>query len=141
MKFKYRYFRDTSRPGAELIKLPLLRMRLSCQDKVTDVVGLVDTGAVDCLFDKDVATEIGVDLTASDEELQYVGIGGQSVTGHLRTIQLQIHGFSEGIELRAAFADSKLPFQILGQAGLFDNYEINFKRFRGRFEIKSRSHL
>ncbi len=72
---------------------------------------------------------------------KYFGVGGQSVIGHIHTVRLQIHGFSEWIEIEVAFIDARLPYQLLGQTGFFDNYEINFKRYRGRFEIKSRSFL
>src|SRR5229473_6185005 len=141
MKFKYRYLRDLSGPGRDHIRVPLLKVRLGSGTNRTDVVGLVDTGATDCLFDRDVADDLGITLADSDVTREYFGVGGQSVIGHFHTIRFQIQGFSESIEIEAAFIDTKLPYQLLGQAGFFDNYEINFKRYRGRFEIKSRSFL
>jgi predicted aspartyl protease len=141
MKFKYRYFRDSSGPGRDYIRLPLLRVRLGFGANHTDVVGLVDTGATDCLFDRDVADDLGIKLADSDVTREYVGVGGQSVLGHIHSVRFQIQGFSEWIEIEAGFIDAKLPYQLLGQTGFFDNYEINFKRYRGRFEIKSRSFL
>jgi len=59
----------------------------------------------------------------------------------MHTIRFQIQGFSEWIDIEAGFIGAKLPYQLLGQSGFFDNYEITFKRYRGRFEIKSRSFL
>ncbi len=141
MKFKYRYFRDTSGTGRNHIRLPLLRVRLGFGDNETDIVGLVDTGAVDCLFDRDVADDLGISFEDSDVSREYFGVGGQSVIGYVSPIRFQILGFSEWIELEAAFIDAKMPYQLLGQSGFFDNYELNFKRYRGRFEIKSRSFL
>ncbi|HMG76825.1 MAG TPA: aspartyl protease family protein [Pyrinomonadaceae bacterium] len=141
MKFKYRYLRDTSGSGRDYIRLPLLKVRLAFGANKTDVVGLVDTGATDCLFDRDVADDLGITLADSDAKREYFGVGGNSLVGHIHPIRFQIQGFSEWIEIEAAFIDSKLPYQILGQSGFFDNYEISFKRFRGRFEIKSRSFL
>jgi predicted aspartyl protease len=141
MKFKYRYLRDSSSPGRDLIKLPLLAVRLGFAGNHTDVVGLVDTGATDCLFDRDVADALGIKFADSDVTREYFGVGGQSVIGHIHSIRFQIQGFSEWIEIEAGFIDAKLPYQLLGQAGFFDNYEISFKRYRGRFEIKSRSFL
>ncbi len=55
MKFKYRYLRDSSTSGRDYIKLPLLQVQLGFRTGRTDIVGLVDTGATDCLFDRDVA--------------------------------------------------------------------------------------
>ncbi len=141
MKFKYRYLRDSSSPGRDYIRLPLLQVRLGSGANHSAVVGLVDTGATDCLFDRDVADDLGIKLADSDVKREYFGVGGQSVIGHIHTIRLQIQGFSEWIEIEAGFIDAKLPYQLLGQAGFFDNYEITFKRYRGRFEIKSRSFL
>jgi hypothetical protein len=141
MKFKYRYLRDTSGSGRDYIRLPLLKVRLGFGANRTDVVGLVDTGATDCLFDRDVADDLGITFAASDATREYFGVGGQSVIGHIHTIRFQIQGFSEWVEFEAGFIDAKLPYQLLGQSGFFDNYEINFKRYRGRFEIKSRTFL
>lgn len=141
MKFKYRYLRDSSGPGRDYIRLPLLQVQLGFGGNRSNVVGLVDTGATDCLFDRDVAEALGIKFSDSDVTREYYGVGGQSVIGHIHTIQFQIQGFSEWVEIEAGFIDAKLPYQLLGQAGFFDNYEINFKRYRGRFEIKSRSFL
>jgi predicted aspartyl protease len=105
------------------------------------VVGLVDTGATDCLFDRDVTDDLGITLADSDAKREYFGVGGNLLVGHIHPIRLQIEGFSEWIEIETAFINAKLPYQILGQSGFFDNYEISFQRYRGRFEIKSRSFL
>ncbi len=141
MKFKYRYLRDSSGSGRDYIRLPLLQVQLGSGANRTDVVGLVDTGATDCLFDRDVAEDLGIELVDSDVKREYFGVGGQSVIGHIHLIRFQIQGFSEWIEIEVAFIDAKLPYQLLGQSGFFDNYEISFQRYRGRFEIKSRSFL
>ena len=102
------------------------------------MVGLVDTGATDCLFDRDVADDLGITLADSDVKREYFGVGGQTVIGHVHSIKPQVQGFSEWIEIEVAFINAQLPYQLLGQAGFFDNYEISFQRYRGRFEIKSR---
>jgi predicted aspartyl protease len=141
MKFKYRYLRDSSGSGRDYIRLPLLQIRLGSGTNRTDVVGLVDTGATDCLFDRDVADDLGITLGDSDITREYFGVGGQSVIGHIHLIRFLILGFSEWVEIEVGFIDAKLPYQLLGQTGFFDNYEISFQRYRGRFEIKSRSFL
>jgi hypothetical protein len=141
MKFKYRYLRDSSGSGRDYIKLPLLQVRLRTGTNQSNVVGLVDTGATDCLFDRDVADDLGITVTDSNVTREYFGVGGQSLTAHIHPIQLQIHGFSEWIQMDVGFINDQLPYQILGQSGFFDSYEISFQRYRGRFEIKSRSFL
>lgn len=141
MKFKYRYLRDSSNPSRNYIRLPLLQVRLGSGANRTDVVGLVDTGATDCLFDRDVADDLGIKLADSDVTREYFGVGGQSVIGHIHEIRFQVQGFAEWIEIEVGFIDAQLPYQLLGESGFFDNYEISFQRYRGRFEVKSRSYL
>jgi hypothetical protein len=85
-----------------------------------------------------VADDLGIALSDSDVKREYFGVGGQSLIGYIYPIRFQVQGFSEWIELEAGFVDTQLPFQILGQSGFFDRYEIGFQRYRGRFEIKSR---
>ncbi|HXD31356.1 MAG TPA: aspartyl protease family protein [Pyrinomonadaceae bacterium] len=110
----------------------------------TPLVGLIDTGASDCLFDKDVADDLGIDLQATSVIRHYVGIDGEAVIGYVHQVSIQIiqiSKFSEWIEVEAGFLDCKLPFPLLGQSGFFDNYEITLRRYRGKFEIKSRTYL
>jgi predicted aspartyl protease len=84
------------------------------------VVGLVDTGAIDCLFDRDVADDLGIAFAESDKTREYVGVGGQSVTGHIHPIRFQIQGFAEWIDIEVGSIDAELPYQLLGQTGFFE---------------------
>lgn len=141
MKFKYRYLPDSSGHGRAYIRLPLLQVRLGSGVNHTDVVGLVDSGATDCLFDRDMADDLGIKLVDSDVKREYFDVGGQSVIGHIHQVRFQVQGFAEWIEIEVGFIDAQLPYQLLGESGFFDNYEISFQRYRGRFEVKSRSYL
>ncbi len=141
MKFKYRYLKDKTNPSKELNKAPLLQVQLAYRDKAIDVVGLIDTGAADCLFDIDVADDLGIDLKDSQIEKDYLGISGKAITGYVHRIGFQVQGFSEWIEIDAGFLPCKLPVPLIGESGFFDNYEITFMRYKGRFEIKSRTFL
>jgi predicted aspartyl protease len=139
MKFKYRQLSDSSDPSKKPWKVPLLPVRLYHGDQHIDVLALIDTGAADCLFDHEIGEALGVDLKSGTEK-EYYGIGGQSVKGYVHEIQLQIHGFNELINIEAGFIES-LPISLLGQTGFFDNYQVTLMRYRGRFEVKSRSFL
>jgi predicted aspartyl protease len=97
----------------------LLQVRLGFGENRTAIVGLVDTGATDCLFDRDVADDLGITLADSDATREYFGVGGQSVVGHMHSIRFQIQGFAEWIEVKAGFIDAKLPYQLLGQIRFF----------------------
>jgi len=88
-----------------------------------------------------VAEDLGIDLQATSVIRHYVGIDGEAVIGYVHEVSIQISKFSEWIEVEAGFLDCKLPFPLLGQFGFFDNYEITLRGYRGKFEIKSRTHL
>lgn len=145
MKFNYTPLRDSSSPAGQsrrFIKVPLVEVKLSYGERSADIIGLIDTGATDCLFDRGVADDLGIDLSQTGlEQRTYYGLGGQSVIGHVRRVGFRVKGFNEWIEIDGAFVDAKLPFQLLGQTGFFDNYEVSLRRYRGKFEVKSRSFL
>jgi hypothetical protein len=141
MKFKYRYLRDNSSATRGFVQMPMLQVRLAHNDKHTDIVALVDSGAADSLFDMHVAEDLGLHLKNSAEQREYFGVAGQSVVGYIHKVRLQVQGFSEWIDTEAAFLDASQPYQLLGQAGFFDSYEVTFRRYRGKFEVRSRTHL
>ena len=140
MRFKYRYVADKY-TDTKLVRMPFLPFSLAYGEKTVSLLGLVDTGAVDCLFDREVADDLGIDITNTDQEKEYFGIADQTVIGYMHLVEFQIQGFSEWIEMEAGFLDAKLPYPLLGQSDFFDNYEVILKRYRGRFEVKSRSYL
>jgi len=84
---------------------------------------------------------LGIDLQAGRLK-RFAGISaGNFVDAYMHKIQMQIQGFSEMIDLEAAFTDSEWVSGILGQSGFFANYRVTFERFRGRFEVTSRARL
>jgi hypothetical protein len=68
----------------------------------------------------------------------YKGIARQSVKGYVHPLKLQIQGFSEWVHVEAGFIESDV-IPLLGQTGFFHNYQIIFERYRGRFEVNSRT--
>jgi hypothetical protein len=104
-----------------------------------DVRCLLDSGAIDSIFHSSIARVLGIDLT-SGRPKEYTGIAGQTILAYLHPIQLQVQGFHERITLEAAFTDAH-ELALIGQTGFFDEYQVTFERYRGRFEIKSRIHL
>lgn len=133
MERKYRHFRNRTTDDVDYGKMPLLEVRLSWGDSHIDLDCLVDSGAVDSMFHTDVADELGIDLRGL-ETREYYGIDGEVMPGRIATIQLQVKGLPDQISIEVAFVDgNEIP--LLGQSGFFDNYEIRFQRFKGRFEI------
>ena len=56
------------------------------------------------------------------------------MTGHIASIQLLVKGFADPIDIEVAFVEGN-AIPLLGQSGFFDNYEVRFQRYKGRFEI------
>jgi hypothetical protein len=101
----------------------------------------VDSGADDCLFHTSVGEVLGIDVKAGRLK-RFAGISAEHfVDAYMHTIQMEVQGFSEKIDLEVGFTDSEWVYGILGQSGLFQNYRVTFERFRGRFEVTSRARL
>ena len=139
MKFKYRKTPDDTDPSKRWIARPILQVRLYDGLKHQDIRCLVDSGADDCLFHTSVGEVLGIDVQAGRLK-PFAGIAaGHFVDAYMHSIQMQIQGFSEKIDLEVGFTDSDWVSGILGQSGFFDNYRVTFERFRGRFEVTSRA--
>lgn len=136
MKFRYKRLPDNVDPKGYSTH-PLIQVRLSYGHKALNLRALIDSGAADCLFHKSVGLALGIDVESGAPKT-YTGIASQSVTGHVHPLKLQVQGFSEWIHVEAGFIDSDV-IPLLGQSGFFDNYQILFERYRGRFEVNSRT--
>lgn len=111
----------------------MLEVRLSYGENYIDMDCLVDSGSIDSLFHTDVADELGISL-AGLETRKYLPVGGQQITGRIATIDLQVKGLTEVIEIEVAFVEAN-QIPVLGQSGFFENYEIRFQGSKGFFEI------
>jgi len=138
MKFRYRRIPDDTNPNGYSLD-PLLEVRLANGSKAVDIRCLIDSGAGDCLFHRSIGELLGLEIQTGNPKIYY-GIAGQSVTGYIHEIGLRVQGFSEWVTIEAGFIEPNLV-PLLGQSGFFENYQITFERYRGRFELKSRSFL
>ena len=113
-------------------------MTLFNGDKRQSIISLVDSGADACLFHSSIADRLGIDVR-SVKPTEFDGIAeGISVQVYFHPVHLQIQGFTEKVEISAGFTDSNSVYGLLGQAGFFENYQVIFERYKGRFEIASR---
>src|SRR4051812_29399964 len=81
----------------------------------TDVGCLVDSSSDDCVFHSSIAENLGIDLE-SGQPITHYALGMTPLLCYVHTIELQIFGFDERIQIEASFTrDSE--FGVLGRAG------------------------
>lgn len=135
MKFKYKPFQNMMADNGDFLVFPLLQVTLKNGRESLSLDCLVDSGAGNCLFSTDIAQILGVDLSSAAKQ-EYYGIGNIAVTGYKSDIQLKVSGFEKWITIEAGFVDqNEMP--LLGHSGFFENYEVIFRAYHNRFEIKS----
>lgn len=102
------------------------------------MLSLVDTGADYCLFHSSVADELGINLKSGWLK-DFGGIAaGQTVQAYMHTIQIQVQGFKEKVEIEVGFADSDAIGGLLGGVGFLDNYKVTLEKYKGRFQVELR---
>ncbi len=133
MKFPY-----LKLPARELhlkwIARPYIPVRLTGPKGVWEGYGLIDSGADRCLFNDQIAKQVGLNLDQGQNE-NFGGIEGGNLNASLQKVTLQIIGMDKEIEVMAGFVNSSGVAAILGQEGFFDNFRIKFERDHGIIEI------
>ena len=120
----------------DLVKFPIVNVTLKNGRNKLDIKCLVDSGASESLFSIEIADLLGIDLAKSTRQ-NYTGIGDIRITGYKSEIQLKLSGFDTWITFEAGFTE-KNEMPLLGHSGFFENYEVIFRAYQERFEIKSR---
>lgn len=136
MNIRYRKMADETRPEGFSF-YPLLRVYLRHQVNVQNVLALVDSGSIDCVFPASIAQLLRIDLYAGKPH-QFYGFNLSPVKGYVHKINLQVEGFPQWINLDAVFLESE-GVPILGQNGFFENYQVIFERWARQFEVNSRT--
>ena len=141
MEFTYRKEPNPTIPTKQWIKRPKLQVRLFNAGRHVDLICLVDSGADDCMFHSSVAALLDIDVPTGRYK-PYGGIAaGHVVDAYLHPIELQVYGFPDRVSIAAAFTDSAGVDGLLGQSGFFENYQVIFEGYRGRFEVNPRPAL
>ena len=136
MKFRYKRVPSDVDPAGYSTQ-PYIQVTLRHKNKALNLRALIDSGAADCIFHKSVGAALGIDIEAGEPKT-YTGLANQSVVGYVHPVSLQVQGISEWVPIEAGFIDADL-ISLLGQSGFFDNFQIVFERYRGRFEVNSRA--
>jgi hypothetical protein len=135
MKIKYRKVDDHTRPEGHTF-VPLLRVFVRHGSDMRPTLMLVDSGAADCVFPASFGEVLGIDIP-SGEPHNFHGFDLTETRGFLHNVHLQVMGFNNWIEVRAAFIESE-AMPVLGQSGFFENYQIIFERFKRQFEVNTK---
>lgn len=137
MKFSYHH--EPSIPGQAhqdrtKVLRPRIRVRLFHKNRFIDLLALVDSGADDCLFPLEVATELDLPLDAKNVNL-YGGIGAGHISALFTHVKFGVAG-EVIFPLYAGFSDAPTVVPILGQAGFFDRFEVKFNKPKEVIDLK-----
>lgn len=85
---------------------------------------LIDSGADFCLFDCEIAEELGITNIASGEKIDSYGIDDKIIAVYKHEVELCIDTFR--YMTTVAFAERELPgnYGILGQRGFFSRFKV-----------------
>jgi hypothetical protein len=137
MRFDYMKERLSGKPKKEWPKKAKLPVTLYYGTNKQNQFCLIDSGADLCLFHSSIGRLLGIDVTSGPEKL-IGGITG-SVTAYMHTINLQVQGIPDRVEIYAGFTDSDQVEALLGQEGFFDNFMVGpFERYRWQFDVNKR---
>lgn len=133
MKFSYLKIptNDTKR---KWIARPIIQVVLTSPQKSVIADALIDSGADKCLFNSELAEELGLVLENGEAEY-FGGIEGGKIKCFVHKIQLQILGLDKKIEVSAGFIEDLKVSAILGQEGFFDAFKIKFEKDHNCIEI------
>jgi hypothetical protein len=134
MRFEYKKVPIPENPNAPWFPLPLIKIRLSHQDKIIQFDALIDSGADVSLFHASAATALGINLKSGIKQ-EYFGVSGHKIEAYFHTVKFQIVGAPDAIELAVGFTESEGVSALLGQADFFQAHQIKFERYQERIEI------
>jgi hypothetical protein len=114
---------------------PLLPIGIKHGNEELYELALVDSGADNCVFHKDIADALGIDLSSA-EEVELGGINSdEPIIGFIAEVSLGVQPYQGasscyyyGDNIPVIFSDqvSDNGFAVLGQIGFFDNFDVRF---------------
>jgi hypothetical protein len=134
MRFQYS---TTNATQDEFDALPRLPFRLRQNGRVTDVVGLVDSGATVNVLPYEAGVQLGGVWDSTKATLRLAGNLG-SLPAMPFFALAEIGDFAP-VRLAFAWVNSDAAPLILGQTNFFMEFEVCFYRSTLEFEVKSRT--
>ena len=126
MRITYKSFPYHNRafPGQRRVWRPVLTVKiLYGHASSKKLEAIVDTGSDCCLFHSGVGEAIGIKLRDGLEGDLGAVIAGPSSRVYYHDVRLVVG--TEVIEIKAGFSQA-LTFNLLGQAGFFENFAVTF---------------
>ena len=126
-------------PEVKCIYRPEIKIAIQYGTSKQKLFALVDSGADSCLFPKDVADVLAIDLHAGIP-IMYTGIGGHQVPFYFHEVEIFLDAYR--FKTMACFASAGIGVgAILGQRGFFENFTVAFDYKQNFVEIKERGML
>ena len=132
----YRKYKD--RDG-NLVQLPVLSVRITCNRISLPLWGLVDSGADITLLNYSFAQLFNIDLKRG-KRIPLVGVmEGPEFAAYVHQVNIVIKDVGSADTI-VAFTDSeKYPdLVILGRRGFFEHFTIKFEEYKKQLEIEAR---
>ena len=120
---KYLVTPESTKP-AQYIYRPVIPVKLSETSRIIVFDGLIDSGADECTFPGWIIKSLGKNIHAGEQRI-FKGIGG-SVLAYLHKTRLSINGHKFLADVYYSHEWDDMPFGLLGQAGFFAHFDINF---------------
>jgi hypothetical protein len=121
---------------AHYIYRPVIPIGLSLGNRKITFDGLIDSGADECTFPAWIANSLGHDVYRGKEKI-FSGIGG-SVLSYLHKTQLHLNGITFIADVYYSHAWDDMPFGLLGQAGFFAHFDIEFQYKKKTILLRSK---
>lgn len=110
----------------EGITLPLV---LRSAEETVDLLAHVDTGASNCLFEREHGEMLNLDIESGDPKTFATATGRINAFGHVVSLEVLEHRFESMVYF---FADQRISKNLLGRVGWLD---------RVRFGVVDHDHL
>ena len=137
---KFPYFKlPNPDPHKKFISVPWISARITAKDTEKKFFMLVDSGADNCILDRDVAEFLGINIYEG-EHIKTGGIGEAADIYYLNDIYINIGG--EEIKTLCGFKDGYLMngliSGVLGRQGFFDHFKVCIDEKQKEIELKQR---
>lgn len=136
MKFPYFKLPDPDKTKKFLI-FPWIPVSINANDKSRTFLMLVDSGADTCIFDRDIADFLGINIFKG-KKVKTGGIGGNALIYYFDNIFINVGG--KEIKIRCGFINGNLIGGkiggLLGREGFFQNFKVCMNEKKKKIELK-----